>query len=102
MQKAMSLTELWKEHSEAKFPPGYGGRDVDGICVTSLDSYAAGCISSYLRVAEESIELKRFQGLKNCKDDLERLLPRLSGYAFEYFNRVHKMCSLIVTEASIA
>ena len=98
----MSLAEFWKEHSEAKFPPGYGGKDINGVCVTSLDSHAAGCISSYLHVGEKCIELERYQSLKRCKEELEKVLPCVDGYAFGYFNRLYQMCSLIVAEASIA
>jgi len=43
------LIELWIEHSEARFPNGYGGKDVKGVCVTSIDSNASGCIHSYMK-----------------------------------------------------
>jgi len=39
--EVLVLVELWLEHSEALFPKGYGGKDVNGICVTYLDSNAA-------------------------------------------------------------
>ena len=102
IQKAMNLAELWKVHSEAKFPLGYGGRDVNRICITSLDSYAAGCISSYLHHGEKNIGLERIQKIKNCRDELATVLPHLDGYAIDYFNRLHQMCSLIVAEESNA
>jgi hypothetical protein len=61
------LIELWKEHSEAPFPNGYGGKDVNGICVTPLDSNASGCIHSYMRNDTYDMSLEHYQILQNLK-----------------------------------
>ena len=98
----MNLPELWIEHSQAKFPKGFGGVDVNGVCVTSLDTYAAGCISSYMKYERKSIDLERFQVLQKCKSQLEEVLPHIDGEALDYFSRLHDICSLIVDEAGIA
>ncbi len=98
----MRITELCIEHSQAKFPEGYGGQDVNGVCVTSVDTYASGCISSYMKHERKSIDLERYQVLQKCKSELEEVLPFLDGEAFEYFGRLHEMCSIIVEEASVA
>lgn len=100
--KTMNITELWVEHSQARFPEDLGGKDVNGVCVTSIDSYAAGCISSYVGREGKSIDLERYQVLQKCKCDLEEVLPHLDGQALEYFDRLREMCAIIVSEASIA
>jgi hypothetical protein len=98
----MNISELWIAHSLSQFPKGYGGRDVNGICVTSVDTYASGCISSYMRHKKKSIDIERYQILHQCKKEIELFLPYLEGEAFQYFNRVYEMCTLIIDEAKIA
>ncbi|RCU50571.1 hypothetical protein DU002_09130 [Corallincola holothuriorum] len=98
----MSITELWLDHSQSRFPKGYGGNDVNGVSVTSVDTYATGCIGSYIGHERKSIDLERYQVLQKCKSELEEVLPYVDGEAFIYFGRLHEMCSAIITEASIA
>jgi hypothetical protein len=90
------------EHEDVRFPKGYGGTEVDGVCVTTVDAYAAGCIYTYVSKENRSLDLERYQVLQKCKDDLEIVLGRVEGDAFEYFSRLHEMCRLILAEASIA
>lgn len=96
------LSELWVSHSGAKFPQGYGGIDVNGICITSVDSAAAGCISSYMSKESRSLDIERTQILTRCKSDLELALPAIEGEAYEYFSRLHELCHLVLTESEIA
>jgi hypothetical protein len=95
------LIELWKEHSEATFPNGYGGKDVSGICVTNLDSNASGCIQSYMRSNSYDISLEHYQILQKSKVDLSSILKFLDGEAFQYFSRLYDICSLIIIEVGI-
>jgi len=97
----MNISELWIKHCQELFPKGYGGKDVNGICVTSVDTNAAGCISSYMGYDQKNINLERYQVLQKCKKELEEVLPHLENEALEYFSRLHEMCSILVTEASI-
>ena len=99
--EVLVLIELWKEHSEAVFPKGYGGKDVNGICVTYLDSNAAGCIHSYMKSNTNDISLEHHQILQKSKDDLASILKYLDDEPLQYFSRLHDICSLIITEASI-
>lgn len=98
----MNISELWIAHSESRFPSKYGGRDVNGVCVTSVDSYVSGCVSSYVSKESSEIDLERFQVLSSSKAKLELALPYIEESAYEYFSRLHEMCSLIINEAKIA
>ena len=95
----VSLAELWVQHSRAEFPSGYGGEDVRGICVTSLDTYASGCISRYIKKHNNIIDKECYQILQKCIVDLEHILPCLEGDSLVYFSTLHEMCTLIVKEA---
>ena len=98
----MNISEMWILHSESRFPKGYGGRDVNGICVTSIDTYVSGCVSSYMRYDNKSIDVERHITLQNSKNDLEKVLPYLEEEAREYFERLYEMCCVILKEAVIA
>jgi hypothetical protein len=39
---------MWDEWKQIPFPSEYGGKDVAGICVTSVDTFAAGCIDTFV------------------------------------------------------
>ncbi len=95
------LIELWMEHSEALFPKGYGGKDVNGICVTYLDRNASGCIHSYMKSNTNDISLEHHQILQKSKDDLANILKYLDDESLQYFSRLHDICGLIISEASI-
>jgi hypothetical protein len=99
---AAHLTELWMEHSSEVFPKGYGGKDVEGICVTLLDSDVSGCIHSYMKTEKGRLSFEHFYTLQKSKDELVHILKYLDGEAFEYFSRLHDMCSLILKEAKVA
>lgn len=101
LKKPMNISELWIEHSQAIFPKGYGGKDVNGVCVTSIDTYATGCVSSYIGNEKRDIDIERYQVLQKCKNGLGEILPYIEGEAFTYFNRLHEMCCIIIAEANI-
>lgn len=96
------LSELWVSHSDVRFPQGYGGIDVNGVCVTSVDSAAAGCISSYMGKESHFFDIERTQILMKCKSEIELALPAIEGEAYEYFSRLHELCHLVLTESEIA
>ncbi len=97
-QQIMTITDLWTEHAKTVFPESYAGKDVNGVCLTSLDTYAAGCISTYIQQNRKSIDFERYQVLQKCKANLEEVLPDLTGEARMYFIRLHEMCSIIIAE----
>lgn len=98
----MNVSELWIAHSGSRFPSGYGGREVNGVCVTSVDSYVSGCVSVYVSKESSKIDLERYQVLSNSKNQLELVLPHIKECAYEYFSRLHEMCCLIINEAEVS
>ena len=95
------LTKLWMEFSTLRFPKGYGGKEVKGVCVTYLDSNAGGCIDSYMRKEGNQISIEHYQILQDSKVKLAGVLRYLDGEALNYFSKLHDICSLIVDESSI-
>jgi hypothetical protein len=98
----MNLSELWAEHCKETFPQGYGGKDVGGVCVTSIDSYVSGCVSSYLKHKEKSIDVELYQRLQKCGMEIEKVLLCTTGEANKYFSRLYEMYKLVVSSISVA
>jgi hypothetical protein len=93
------IRKLWDEYQKQPFPEGYAGKDVNDICVTSLDSFAAGCISAY--VGNGKLDKKRINILKSCLDELDSILPELNEYPKEYFLNLKEICVGIVKSLKI-
>jgi hypothetical protein len=75
----------WNEWKRIPFPSEYGGKDVAGICVTSLDTFAAGCIDTFVS-RNGRLDNQRISVLEKCKNDLEVVVNSLDGNAHTYFN----------------
>jgi hypothetical protein len=45
MDTVEEIRAMWKEWKTISFPADYAGKEVDGICVTSLDSYALAALT---------------------------------------------------------
>ena len=83
------IAAAWKAHVERKFPRGLGGNEVAGVCVTSADTFLAGCISYF--VESGSLDAERLSVVRSTCQDLERVLPHLSGEARTYFEELLKL-----------
>jgi hypothetical protein len=82
----MSLLDDWTTWRRHEFPRGIAGTEIDGIDVTSVDSFAAGCIQTFFD--RGTLDEKRISVLEGCIRDLQRALPQFSGPAEEYFGEL--------------
>jgi hypothetical protein len=98
----MDIAEIWIIHEQSQFPVGLGGKDINGVCVTSVDTYASGCISSYIKHDDKLIDIEKYQILQKCKKEIEIILPALESESYIYFSRLYEMCKIIIQEAKIA
>lgn len=67
----------YSEHLSRPFPPRLRGKDIDGIDFVLLDAYLAGCVSSWIN-SQHDLDPERQQVLRDCLDDLGRVLPTLT------------------------
>ena len=78
------LVERWSHFRERPFPHGWGGAEVAGVCLVSLDSAMAGLVSSYVERRRKfrpgGIDL-----LRRLHNDPRRVLPSLTDEAADYF-----------------
>jgi hypothetical protein len=54
----------------------------------------SGCVRYYF--SENELDPQRVEILENCKNDLEALLPGLSGESWNYFSGLHTLASLLL------
>jgi hypothetical protein len=85
----MSRAEIeiaWNEHYFRGFPHECAGKEVDGVCLTSCDTFLSGCISHF--VEHGALDPDRITVVARVCADLERVMPRLSGEASRYFSEL--------------
>ena len=99
--KNIDISELWIAHSQLRFPKRYCGIEINGIDLWYEDLKIAGCVSFYIKHEEKTIDLERYQVLIQCKVNIEKALLYLDPEDLDYFESLHQICSIIITEASI-
>ena len=87
MDNVREIRLMWDEWKAMPFPSAYGGKDVAGICVTSLDTLAAGCIDTFI-TNNGRLDEWRTSVLKQCQGELEAVVSCLDDSAMDYFNHL--------------
>ena len=85
----MSRAEIesaWNTHYFRRFPRECAGTEVDGVCLTSSDTFLAGCISCFVETG--TLDPERTGVVARVCADLERVIPSLGGEAHEYFSEL--------------
>ena len=71
------IIELWRQHSSATFPKGYGGKKLNGIDLSLLDAEIASCIHIYMN--QGSLEYRHLESLSNRLIDLNTIVLLLNS-----------------------
>ncbi|MFH9937718.1 hypothetical protein ACH4OT_00095 [Streptomyces murinus] len=90
-----ALTDLWRAHMAAPFPPGLRGAERAGIDMVLLDASIAGCVSSWFD-RDGSPDTRRLKIADRCVLDLDQVLPLLTETdEIAYFRRLRRMAALV-------
>jgi hypothetical protein len=89
---------LLKEQVEARLPPLGEGCEVGRIDLYSLDSYTAGCISTY--VDRGNLDPWRLSMLGICYGELCTVVPLLIGESQQYYEKWKELAELVLREIS--
>ena len=81
---------LWRTHQDAPFPSDVVGVEIEGEDMVSLDSFTAGCISSFTG-NRGSLSTEKTEVLVGCSRALALVLPHLSNETRIYYDRLHQM-----------
>ena len=86
---------MWDEWKAIPFPKGYAGKEVAGISITTVDTFAAGCIDTFIS-RKGRLDKRRFSVLEGCKKDLEIVVKNLDGKAQTYFRKLLQICERVL------
>jgi len=89
------IQRLWDDFLLAPYPEACAVRDIRWVEVILLDSYAAGCVSSFLH-NEGFLDLQRTAVLGLCYGDLTVVLTELKGEGRAYFARLEELVRLVL------
>ena len=98
MNDVDEIKAMWDEWRSLPFPEEYAGKDVEGICVTSLDSHAAGCVDTFIS-RKGSLDAGRVSVLEECRKELGVVLHGLDGDARRYFEGLLRISEKVLSEA---
>ncbi|MFN2513563.1 MAG: hypothetical protein ABR568_19350 [Pyrinomonadaceae bacterium] len=79
MEDLKEIRAMWDDWKAMPFPGGYGGEEVAGICVTSLDTFTAGCIDTFISTGR--LDSHRISVLVECRKELELVVKNCDGAA---------------------
>jgi hypothetical protein len=86
------LHTLWDVHREAGWPAM--STPHEGALMT-LDTVVSGC-ALYFFDAQETLDFPRIDLLRTCLEELDDLLPDLSGECLDYFVRLRMLAELLL------
>ena len=79
------IKRLWIEFAARPFPPELSGaEEIDGIDLVSLDTFAAGCIATFLE-RKECLDAQRTLVLEQCLRELAIIERKVTGDTKDYF-----------------
>ena len=89
------IERLWREHCAATFPEGLAGQEVLGVEVAQVDTFAAGCIDTFI-ACRGNLDLRRTAILGLCYRDLAVAVLGLQGEAQAYVGRLKSLVRLVL------
>lgn len=91
------LLHLWVEVRASSFPDECLGREIDGIDLMSLQTYACGCVSLYVGNACQ-LDERNARMLKTTCEQLQLVVPQLEGAPRVFFERLRQVTQQVVVE----
>jgi hypothetical protein len=80
------IKDLWQEHFCRPLPTHLPSREPHGFALTSLDTFVAGCITTFIRSPLRFLrDRRRLEVLRKCIDDINSLWPHMVADEREYF-----------------
>jgi hypothetical protein len=99
MPKSLTATQrrvakLWAKFMRLGFPKRAVGRKVNGVDLMSLDTYTAGCVTTYINRGR--LDLWRTAILGLCYRDLASVSTKLKGPERAYFALLEEVAGLVL------
>jgi hypothetical protein len=89
-----SAKRLFAEHVAARFPDECEDLEIAGVDLEELNGTAVGCVAPF--VGRSGYQAVHENELRRCREDLDAILPRLSGYSRAYYTRLRTLVKLVL------
>jgi hypothetical protein len=86
---------LWKQHCSEPAPSRLVGREIQGIEVTSLETFTAGCIQTFMD-RKGKLDLWRTAILGRCYREISVIALALKGREKAYYKRLETLAGLVL------
>ena len=96
MSNQNQIHKKYTEFRNRPYPEEIRGKDINDICLVTLEFTSVGCIDSFFpddRLGENKLKI-----LKLCLDDIDQVLITLESDAREHFTLLKEICVEIVRE----
>ena len=94
MNDLQEIEKLWNEFGKISFPEDI--EDIDErMNLISLDSFAAGCIDTFID-NKGSLDKKRQNILESCRNDLQIVISDLKDETKVYFEKLLVLADKII------
>ncbi len=81
------IAAQWKSFQELPFPEGVAGEEIEGEDLVSLDTFAAGCISTFVG-SNGKLDFEKRNILNACITGMRKVIPRLPDEARHYYQEL--------------
>jgi hypothetical protein len=88
-----SVKRLFAEHVAASFPNECEDLEIAGVDLEELNGTIVGCLAPF--VGRSGYQAWRQSELRRCAEELDTVLPRLTGYPQEYYTRLRTLVDLV-------
>ena len=89
------IGKMWRAFQAKPFPEGCAGVSIEGVELASLDTFAAGCIDTFVETRGR-LNSRRISILRQCSKELEVVVKNLNGEARSYFEQLQSLSEKVL------
>jgi hypothetical protein len=87
------VCRLFAEHVAACFPDDCEDLEIAGVDLEELNGTVVGCVATFVGRSYQAVHENE---LRRRREDLDAILPRLSGYSLAYYTRLQTLVRLVL------
>ena len=97
MKIPSEILDVWKQHSSAPFPKGYGNKKINGIDLPFLEAEIGGSIRMYVSSGGQ-LDTRRIRSLQEHLIELNTIILLMEREELAYFDRLRRLATLVLQE----
>ena len=89
------LVSSWEEFMRKPFPSNLAGENINGVDLVEVDSYTAGCITTYIET-KGTLDQEHKKILKKCLEEIQAVIPLLKNEEQKYFSMLFSIGNTVI------